>query len=1788
DLEFSIDGGINWHAENIFDQLTEGEYSVWIRNTQTSCISEYASNPVFIYAPEPPTLGSVELKKPNHCSTMDGEITILTEEATGLEFSIDNGNVWQIENTFSGLSSGQYDIFIRRIGSDCITAYDGNPLVISCNETIDVTISAEATTVCLENVLPEMIEVDEINDCQMGNSSTVEAVLAEENCVLFTPAEGFSGFTTSPICVLNCHESETEWCDTIYFTLQVLQPKECDPLFSANILDVEMAGEEVEVCLSVPLLNFINYEKIMDGEPFQEAVSGCQMDTSYFYTYAHLVGGGNEGPYDLTSWQVEHNVFTTTFGSISELVDSMKIWDAEGNWVHDPLTMTIRGGVEGRQYSDMNITHVGSDVSSSLSTNFFVVVNGTNILLSEYGLHEFILNDTIEGCSDTILINVTNPTTPQIDTLDLLTAFETAKMDICPEGVGQLDICDQPQNGSLTADGNCVIYIPSTGFVGMDEFCLILCDDNIPQLCDTTIYFMQVLPPLDTMNISIFANTSSVFCLSEDVLQLPGNISEYSICAVNPDEVTVTLQEDGCGILLPTDGFSGLTEVCVAYCDDSDPVFCDITSLQVTVEGIDCEESIFEQDSLILPALLGNMAYVCIPLSPIEIFLLDYEVVFDGENYEGAYSNCDMDSLFVYTYASLPGLGTVGPYSIDSWEANGNTFSGQAENITAILDSLNSWDPAGNWELDVLTFTIRGGDSHSAYGDLIITQLSSGLTSTLVSNFTNIANGTEFTFIGEGYHSLYIKNNLTGCSDELIIEIQDVSIQPDTLYFQTQQGQAFTACVDTSVLSGNILSLSTPCASPNSAVEAIDLECVNYTPNPEFLGVDVVCVVICDDSLMCDTTVLVVTVEENCPDIIEEEAVVIETTDCESGTDFCLPVSITDISQYQIFVDGEAYSGDVTGCLNDTAIAYTYFLIPDGGSSGPYMLDSWVVNGITYSFPFENLETLVDSMNIWDPGAGWTISTSLQNIMGGNPASQYGMMTITQESSAIEAILEPNLTLTPHGLSINLSEGMRQVVIEETGTACRDTIKVEVQCIEVNCDLFSENEFSIETASCDSLAVFCMEFDMESLLSYNITDNGQPYEKDLFNCNIDSLFRYMYMAIPGEGQNGPYNLQSWSINDQTFSGTFEEVNALVDSMNVWDTAGNWTLEPSTFTISGGWAGNIYGVMEIIQIFTGANAILNPNQIIMPNGIGMEMNTGYHELIFTHTQYSDCSDTLNIQVNCPSATEDIQLDTTFFIGEPVTLCLEDYGFPMDGIMSAESVCDDQFNDLISFVLGFDYCVDIVPLNEGQDTFCLELCYESGDCVTFSLHATILPPCDQLFEEKYFGMGIDCESTEEFGICLPVTLPELADYKLSINGDIYTEEIVGCDYDSTLAYSYFAMPSQGTSGPYTVESWTIDGEEVGGVFENVSTLVDSMNIWDPTANWVLNTTSLTITGGNPSIDYGTLNIIQNFTGAQASLEVNSNLLPKGVWIEVVPATYTMMFTQQITGCTDTLIATLACLQTESLMDTVLVGQTDTLCLDTDELNGEIVNVENICEESSGEIVLFTLLAGTTCVEYEGMEPGTEQFCVEICDNLGICDTTYLTVLVEEDPLMANAPVAIPDTARVLLDGTLVLNLLGNDDIPSNILDTFYILTPPQHGTAIFNSDGTLSFIPETGYCNDDQPDTLEYVICNSSGCDTASASITIMCSEPEQEFEIFSGLSPNGDGINDTFVINNIESFPGNKLQIFNRWGTLIFQKEDYDNSWAGKWESDDVPDGTYFYLLKDGKGNTFSGYLHILR
>lgn len=174
----------------------------------------------------------------------------------------------------------------------------------------------------------------------------------------------------------------------------------------------------------------------------------------------------------------------------------------------------------------------------------------------------------------------------------------------------------------------------------------------------------------------------------------------------------------------------------------------------------------------------------------------------------------------------------------------------------------------------------------------------------------------------------------------------------------------------------------------------------------------------------------------------------------------------------------------------------------------------------------------------------------------------------------------------------------------------------------------------------------------------------------------------------------------------------------------------------------------------------------------------------------------------------------------------------------------------------------------------------------------------------------------------------------------------------------------------------------------------------------------------------------------------------------------------------------------------------------------------------------------------------------------------------------------------------------NILNNDNPNSNGY-LLSIIDSTNGGTIRLNqAAGTLNYYPRSGFFG---VDTMYYAICDvqcPNSCDTVEVLI-----EVTTDFECFipQGISPNGDGVNDELIVRCRNQYPNANMQVFSRWGTLVYEGE--PTGWNGQFNGQDLPDGTYFYILKlndttytgtgsnksEGRvGDQYSGYIMLQR
>jgi gliding motility-associated-like protein len=195
--------------------------------------------------------------------------------------------------------------------------------------------------------------------------------------------------------------------------------------------------------------------------------------------------------------------------------------------------------------------------------------------------------------------------------------------------------------------------------------------------------------------------------------------------------------------------------------------------------------------------------------------------------------------------------------------------------------------------------------------------------------------------------------------------------------------------------------------------------------------------------------------------------------------------------------------------------------------------------------------------------------------------------------------------------------------------------------------------------------------------------------------------------------------------------------------------------------------------------------------------------------------------------------------------------------------------------------------------------------------------------------------------------------------------------------------------------------------------------------------------------------------------------------------------------------------------------------------------------------------------------------------------------------------------------LVPGQYGLNITETSSLC--IVDTIFHITGPDSlhlsdtamndlcnaGTGSIITSVTGGTLPYTYHWPDNSTDsvlmnihagTYTVTVTDHNGC--SKDLFVVVGNDTCNDLVIHNVITPNGDGHNDTWVIEGIENYPKNSVQVFDKWGDMVFEKQDYNNDWTGHGKSGALPDGTYYYLiklnaknLKGGKDN-FTGSLLI--
>ncbi len=248
---------------------------------------------------------------------------------------------------------------------------------------------------------------------------------------------------------------------------------------------------------------------------------------------------------------------------------------------------------------------------------------------------------------------------------------------------------------------------------------------------------------------------------------------------------------------------------------------------------------------------------------------------------------------------------------------------------------------------------------------------------------------------------------------------------------------------------------------------------------------------------------------------------------------------------------------------------------------------------------------------------------------------------------------------------------------------------------------------------------------------------------------------------------------------------------------------------------------------------------------------------------------------------------------------------------------------------------------------------------------------------------------------------------------------------------------------------------------------------------------------------------------------------------------------------------------------LDETAPVEDVASLEIVTSSCSAEVVSTPTATDGCSGNII------GTTSDPLTYEDEGTYTINWIFEDAYGNQSTQTQTVIVEDV-----APIV--ETQNI----TIVLDEEGNASITYTEIDNG---SYDDCGIDVIELDITEFTTNDIG------ENIVVLTVTDLSGNISTKEAIVTVEAFPVQpaDLKIPNFISPDGNGKNDIWEIEGIDHLTGYNLNIFNKIGEVIYQAEEYDNTWNGIFNGNELPEGTYYYIFAKGE-EVFSGFITIIR
>lgn len=828
----------------------------------------------------------------------------------------------------------------------------------------------------------------------------------------------------------------------------------------------------------------------------------------------------------------------------------------------------------------------------------------------------------------------------------------------------------------------------------------------------------------------------------------------------------------------------------------------------------------------------------------------------------------------------------------------------------------------------------------------------------------------------------------------------------------------------------------------------------------------------------------------------------------------------------------------------------------------------------------------------------FTLNFGLQTFVGGEQANQdyVAPQDVTFTNPCVENAIDPNLTVTQELLCFGETAtvetgggGNNEVTFELFEIDGNDTLLVESQLNDPSFDLIVEGDYFIaisDTVGClDTSADFSIVEPPELVVTIDQTSDNL-----CFGDELGEFCPTISGGIP------PYNIE---IQNPDGTTTQIDEGECFSNLGCFNGQGNYTI---VITDQNGCE-----YTEDVEVFCASEivveAVTNP---ILCNGdasgsIELDITGGTGNLTI------DFTDPDFVQVVQPS---------------PIILTIED----IDPGIHTLTVTDENG---CSFTQEFDLQEPdaLEAIFNTVDVLCFGDCTGSVNLVasggTFPYTLTILDENDEeqdataLCSGVYTAIATDgngCTVEQEVTIGQPdqitfsTVLTDVSCFGAG-DGEICVSDVSGGT--GVVQWQITSPPTEATELG-TLDCFTgLDAANYTVTFEDedgCTNQIVGVTIDEPSELEIVTTpTNVTCNGS----DNGMIEVTSvGGTGAVSLTQPEEQLLPFTI-MDLAPDVYNVVI-QDETGCQDSVLVEIT--QPDSVQIEVL-GVTNISC--GGDCDG---TVQVDLSGGTGELSLElngepSITVGLCANEYEAVVID-ENFCTDTA-NFEIVQPDPIEFLISIDPVTCTG---MNDGSVIVFpqggEGPISFEIFGAEgeeiDI-NNLFEGEYTVTgqdstgciadstflmPAEIETdmqvTVFTSpvtcwneaDGTATAavtggeLPITYQWNDAGEQTTataiglpeevySVTVTDAIGCTLsflAEVEPTVGC------FFIADAITPNGDGANDEWVIGGLEFFPLSTVQVYNRWGQLLFESEGYGIPWDGKFNGNELPAADYYYVI----------------